>query len=139
MIFRPQSERIIHNRGRGTPYIYFAFSPILVGTGRGAVQRYEHIYFLDRSRCPVSDFSKIWRGLGDSGVKGLKVQLQTQGATRVHHWCVLESACRRAVAEQNRRCAGKQRLNASRNAILYFFLVISIRHATTMRPTPKSS
>ena len=24
--FRPQSERIIHNRGRGTPYIYFALN-----------------------------------------------------------------------------------------------------------------
>ena len=50
-----------------------------MGAGRDAVQRYQHIYFLDRSRCPLSDFERIWRGLGDSGVDGLKVQLQTKG------------------------------------------------------------
>ena len=55
------------------------FSPIQVGAGRGGVQRYEHIYFLDRSRCPLSEFERIWRGLGDSGSYGLKVQLQTKG------------------------------------------------------------
>ena len=56
------------------------FSPIQVGAGRGGVQRYEHIYFLDRSRCPLSEFERIWRGLGDSGGYGVKVQLQAQGA-----------------------------------------------------------
>ena len=35
------------------------FSQILVGAGRGAVQRCAHdIYFLDRSRCPKHDFEK---------------------------------------------------------------------------------
>ena len=58
------------------------FSLIQVGAGRGGVQRYEHIYFLDRSRCSLSEFERIWRGLGDSGSYGLKVQLQSpdQGA-----------------------------------------------------------
>ena len=55
------------------------FSLIQVGAGRGGVQRYEHIYFLDRSRCPLSEFERIWRGLGDSGGYGVKVQLQTRG------------------------------------------------------------
>ena len=72
--------------------IFDHFSPIQVGAGRGAVPRYQHIYFLDRSRRKMSDFEIIWRGLGDSGVQDQKVQLQAQGACV---WCVLESACRR--------------------------------------------
>ena len=59
------------------------FSVILLEVGRGAVPGYEHIYFLDRSRCLLSDFSKIWLGLGDKWLDGLKIQLQAQGATRV--------------------------------------------------------
>ena len=59
--------------------IFDDFSAIQVGAGRGAVQRYGHIYFLDRSRCPLSEFERIWRGLGDSGGYGVKVQLQTKG------------------------------------------------------------
>ena len=57
-----------------------------MGAGRGAVWRYEHIYFLDRSRCPLSDFERIWRGLGDSGSYGLKVQLQTKGRLPGERW-----------------------------------------------------
>ena len=76
--------------------IFDDFSQILVGAGRGAVQRYEHIYFLDRSRCPLSDFERIWRGLGDSGVNCLKVQLQTKG--HVPGASLLDGACRPAGA-----------------------------------------
>ena len=67
--------------------IFEHFSAIQVGAGRGAVPRYQHIYFLDRSRRKISDFEIIWRGLGDSGFQDQKVQLQAQLKGRVSGVC----------------------------------------------------
>ena len=52
------------------------FSRIRPGPSRGSVKRYGHIYFLDRSRCPMSKFSKTFVGLKGPGCKNSKIQLQ---------------------------------------------------------------
>ena len=59
--------------------IFDDFSPILVAPGRGAVERYEHIYFLDRSRCLISDFSNISEGPGAEWSVVNATMLQAEG------------------------------------------------------------
>ena len=49
--------------------IFDDFSQNLIGPGRGSVKRYGHIYFLDRSRCPMSKFFKTFVGLKGAGAK----------------------------------------------------------------------
>ena len=121
--------------------IFEHFSAIQLGAGRGAVPRYQHIYFLDRSRRKMSDFEIIWRGLGDSGVQDQKVQLQAKGCVPGACWSVRVDRPARSGRSRflgNRKSARKQGRRASRCAAFPFFLVTSIGHATTVRPRSKS-
>ena len=54
-------------------------SAISLAPGRRSSRRYEHIYFLDRSRSLLSIFSKICDGPGDAGPKLLELRLRTRG------------------------------------------------------------
>ena len=56
--------------------IFDDFSQNLIVPGRGCEKTYGHIYFLDRSRCPMSKFSKTCVGLKGPGCKKSKIQLQ---------------------------------------------------------------
>ena len=58
---------------------------ISLAPGRGSSKRYGHIYFLDRSRCLLSIFSKISGGPGDAGPKLLELRLQTRLGGPVLH------------------------------------------------------
>ena len=97
------------------------FSVILQEVGRGAIPRYEHIYFLDRSRCVLSDFEKIRVGLGGWGSKTSKVQSQAQGAW--HRVCLVcaGGGLWTAVAEQKPKVCAKARADASQYAIYSLF------------------
>ena len=56
--------------------IFDEFSKLL---HRGSVTTYEHIYFLDRSRCDLLESLRIWLGLKGFGVDRSEIRLQAQG------------------------------------------------------------
>ena len=75
--------------------IFDEFSKLL---HRGSVKRYEHIYFLDRSRCDLLKFSRIWLGLKGFGDDHSEIRLRTMYGGCA--WCELTLACRPAPVDR---------------------------------------